>query len=433
MHRHVAALVAGLCLVAGTAAAEAPAPSRRSRRPWCRRRSSRSTQRTVTSPACRSGTPPRPGRSSCATARTSRAPASATSPTTNGARPGAAADHVRLQRRPRLVLGVAAHGGARSPAGRTGDAATTPPPPYRLVDNAYSILDSTDLVMIDPVGTGSPGPLGDAKDKDFWASTATSSRSPGSSPSTSARTAAGTRPSTCSARATARRARPASSTGYRRRRHGVQRRDPGLAGARHRRDLRRSPATTCRTRCSFRPTPRRAWYHKAAAHAPPGAGSPFLDEGAHGTRSGEYSAGAAEGTALLDAASGRRWRRSCTSTPGSRPTSSRGEPSRRGSPVQPGAAPPARETVGRLDSRFLGTEPSTRWPVSQYDPRRRRSRRLHRVVARLLQRGVEGRLRARPTDRLDETWKIWDFKHQSPARRSRIPGSRTPAPTSPTR
>ena len=28
------------------------------------------------------------------------------------------------------------------------------PPPYRLVDNEYSLLDETDLVFIDPVSTG---------------------------------------------------------------------------------------------------------------------------------------------------------------------------------------------------------------------------------------------------------------------------------------
>jgi carboxypeptidase C (cathepsin A) len=50
----------------------------------------------------------------------------------------------------------------------TADAAPTPPPPYQVVDNAYSILDKSDLVMIDPVGTGLSKALGDAKDKDFW-------------------------------------------------------------------------------------------------------------------------------------------------------------------------------------------------------------------------------------------------------------------------
>lgn len=44
----------------------------------------------------------------------------------------------------------------------------TPPPPNRVVDNAYSILDVSDLVMIDPVGTGYSKPLGDAKGKQFW-------------------------------------------------------------------------------------------------------------------------------------------------------------------------------------------------------------------------------------------------------------------------
>jgi carboxypeptidase C (cathepsin A) len=50
----------------------------------------------------------------------------------------------------------------------TADAAPTPPPPYQVVDNAYSILDRSDLVMIDPVGTGLSKAVGDAKDKDFW-------------------------------------------------------------------------------------------------------------------------------------------------------------------------------------------------------------------------------------------------------------------------
>jgi carboxypeptidase C (cathepsin A) len=49
------------------------------------------------------------------------------------------------------------------------DAAQTPPPPYRAVDNTYSLLDHTDLVMIDPVGTGLSHALGEKKDKDFWA------------------------------------------------------------------------------------------------------------------------------------------------------------------------------------------------------------------------------------------------------------------------
>ena len=50
----------------------------------------------------------------------------------------------------------------------TSNAGPTPPPPYKVVDNAESILDRTDLVMIDPVGTGYSHAVGDAKDKDFW-------------------------------------------------------------------------------------------------------------------------------------------------------------------------------------------------------------------------------------------------------------------------
>jgi carboxypeptidase C (cathepsin A) len=37
---------------------------------------------------------------------------------------------------------------------RLGDAETPPPPPYRTVENEWSILDVSDLVMIDPVSTG---------------------------------------------------------------------------------------------------------------------------------------------------------------------------------------------------------------------------------------------------------------------------------------
>jgi carboxypeptidase C (cathepsin A) len=50
----------------------------------------------------------------------------------------------------------------------TSDATSTPPPPYKTLDNEFSILDKTDLVMIDPVGTGFSKAVGEAKDKDFW-------------------------------------------------------------------------------------------------------------------------------------------------------------------------------------------------------------------------------------------------------------------------
>jgi carboxypeptidase C (cathepsin A) len=50
----------------------------------------------------------------------------------------------------------------------TTDAGETPPAPYKVVDNVYSIIDKTDLVMIDPVGTGISKAVGKAKDKDFW-------------------------------------------------------------------------------------------------------------------------------------------------------------------------------------------------------------------------------------------------------------------------
>jgi carboxypeptidase C (cathepsin A) len=41
-------------------------------------------------------------------------------------------------------------------------------PPYKLRDNPSSILRATDLVFIDPVGTGFSHPMGDKKNEDFW-------------------------------------------------------------------------------------------------------------------------------------------------------------------------------------------------------------------------------------------------------------------------
>lgn len=43
-----------------------------------------------------------------------------------------------------------------------------PPPPYKLEDNPNTILDLSDVVMIDPVGTGLSHAVGKAKNKDFW-------------------------------------------------------------------------------------------------------------------------------------------------------------------------------------------------------------------------------------------------------------------------
>jgi len=48
------------------------------------------------------------------------------------------------------------------------DPAYSPPPPSQRVDNEFSVLDLTDLVMVDPVGTGFSKPLGEAKGEDFW-------------------------------------------------------------------------------------------------------------------------------------------------------------------------------------------------------------------------------------------------------------------------
>jgi carboxypeptidase C (cathepsin A) len=48
------------------------------------------------------------------------------------------------------------------------DASAPGAPPYHLKDNPWTILRATDLVFVDPVGTGFSHALGDKKDKDFW-------------------------------------------------------------------------------------------------------------------------------------------------------------------------------------------------------------------------------------------------------------------------
>jgi carboxypeptidase C (cathepsin A) len=50
----------------------------------------------------------------------------------------------------------------------TENAAPTGAGPYQLVDNTSSLLDKTDMVFIDPVGTGFSHAVGKAQNKDFW-------------------------------------------------------------------------------------------------------------------------------------------------------------------------------------------------------------------------------------------------------------------------
>ena len=44
----------------------------------------------------------------------------------------------------------------------------TGPAPYSLIPNASSLIDKSDLVFLDAIGTGYSRPLGEAKGKDFW-------------------------------------------------------------------------------------------------------------------------------------------------------------------------------------------------------------------------------------------------------------------------
>ncbi|MGH8267834.1 MAG: S10 family peptidase, partial [Steroidobacteraceae bacterium] len=48
------------------------------------------------------------------------------------------------------------------------DPGPTPNAPYRTVENEFGVLDKTDLVMIDPVGTGLSHAVCNHKDEEFW-------------------------------------------------------------------------------------------------------------------------------------------------------------------------------------------------------------------------------------------------------------------------
>src|ERR1043166_1834379 len=48
------------------------------------------------------------------------------------------------------------------------DASDPGAPPYKLRDNSSTIFRATDLVFVDPVGTGYSRALGDKKGEDFW-------------------------------------------------------------------------------------------------------------------------------------------------------------------------------------------------------------------------------------------------------------------------
>jgi carboxypeptidase C (cathepsin A) len=50
----------------------------------------------------------------------------------------------------------------------TNTARFTPPPPYTMEDNPDSLIDRSDLVYINPVGTGYSSAIAPFKNRDFW-------------------------------------------------------------------------------------------------------------------------------------------------------------------------------------------------------------------------------------------------------------------------
>jgi len=64
-----------------------------------------------------------------------------------------------------MWLHMGAFGPKRVPVNASGP---TPPPPYDLVDNPGTLIDITDMVFIDPIGTGFSRVVGAGQGSDFW-------------------------------------------------------------------------------------------------------------------------------------------------------------------------------------------------------------------------------------------------------------------------
>jgi len=62
-------------------------------------------------------------------------------------------------------LHMGAFGPKRVPVNESGP---TPPPPYDLVDNPGTLIDVTDMVFVDPIGTGFSRVVGAGEGSDFW-------------------------------------------------------------------------------------------------------------------------------------------------------------------------------------------------------------------------------------------------------------------------
>ena len=133
-----------------------PLPATRRRPPSsiaCRR--IRPPSRRLSCPAARSPSPRLPARSACSTTRVSRRPTSPTLPTSSTAprRPAVPSPFCSTAGRARHRRGCNSATPDRGGCSITGDAAVSSASPD-LLPNAETWLDFTDLVFIDPVGTG---------------------------------------------------------------------------------------------------------------------------------------------------------------------------------------------------------------------------------------------------------------------------------------
>ena len=204
---------------------------------------------------------------------------------------------VPLQRRPWLGIHVAAHGRLRAAPSAHLDGVFTAPAPYKLVDNTESLLDKTDMVFIDAMGTGYSHAVGKAKPKDFYGIdedveafgqfiiTYISRNDRWNSPKFLIGESYGT-------------FRSAALGNY------LQNHDtmhlngivPDLIGARSRRRHVRSPATTAFTSIYLPSYAAVAWYHKVLKNRP--ADLPAFVEEARKYAKGEYAAALYKGAEI---------------------------------------------------------------------------------------------------------------------------------------
>ncbi len=250
-----------------------------------------------------------------------------------------------------------------------GEIGELPPPPYRTIDNPYTLLDETDLVFIDPVTTGYSRPVEGEKAKEFH---------------TVKRDIESVGDFIRLYTTRYRRWSIAQVPDRRELRHHARRRPRGLPAGpprhvpeRHRADLGRAQLPDASTSASGNDLPyvlflpsytATAWYHGLLAPELQADLRATLRE-AEVFALGEYATALLQGSALPPSRPRARRRGARALHRALAGVRRAGRPAHPRRALLQGAAPRASgKTVGRLDSRFTGLDRDTAGEEIEYDP-----------------------------------------------------------------